>query len=65
MTITILELKSVWIQNRVSPILKALTFQSGPGVRKLVEAIEHFKEKGGAVDQSAPTSFLDSEEREP
>jgi len=32
----ILELKSVWIQNRVSPILKALTFQGDPGVRKLV-----------------------------
>jgi hypothetical protein len=59
----ILELKSVWIQNRVSPILKALTFQSGPGVRKLVEAIGHFKEKDGAVDKSAPTGFLDPEER--
>jgi hypothetical protein len=38
----ILELKSVWIQNRVSPILKALTFQGDPGVRKLVDAIEHY-----------------------
>jgi hypothetical protein len=43
----ILELKSVWIQNRVSPILRALTFQGDPGVRKLVGAIEHFKEKEG------------------
>ena len=59
----ILELKSVWIQNRVSPILKALTFQGDPGVRKLVEAIEHFKEKDGAVDKSAPAGFLDPEER--
>jgi hypothetical protein len=31
----ILESKSVWIQNRVSPILKALTFQGDPGVWKL------------------------------
>jgi hypothetical protein len=33
----------------VSPILKALTFQGDPGVRKLVDAIEHFKEKDGGV----------------
>jgi TnpA family transposase len=59
----ILESKSVWIQNRVSPILKALTFQGDPGVRKLVDAIEHFKEKDGGVDKSAPTGFLDPEER--
>ena len=59
----ILESKSVWIQNRVSPILKALTFQGDPGVRKLVDALEHFKEKDGAVDKSAPAGFLDPEER--
>ncbi|MGH9438151.1 MAG: Tn3 family transposase, partial [Terriglobia bacterium] len=59
----ILESKSVWIQNRVSPILRALTFQGDPGVRKLVDAIEHFKEKDGGVDKSAPTGFLDPEER--
>lgn len=59
----ILESKSVWVQNRVSPILKALSFQGDPGVGKLVDAIEHFKEKDGAVDKSAPTGFLDPEER--
>jgi TnpA family transposase len=58
----ILESKSVWIQNRVNPVLKALTFQAGPSVRKLVDAIEHFKEKDGAVDKSAPAGFLDPEE---
>jgi hypothetical protein len=58
----ILESKSVWIQNRVNPVLKALTFQAGPSVRKLVDAIEHFKEKDGAVDKSAPAGFLNPEE---
>ncbi len=58
----ILESKSVWIQNRVNPVLKALTFQAGPSVRKLVDAVEHFKEKDGAVDKSAPAGFLDPEE---
>ena len=59
----ILESKSVWIQNRVSPILKALTFQGDPGAQRLVNAIEHFKEKGGMVDKSAPTLFLDMAHR--
>ena len=58
----ILESKSVWIQNRVNPVLKALTFQAGPSVRKLVDAVEHFKEKDGAVDKSAPAGFLDPAE---
>jgi TnpA family transposase len=58
----ILESKSVWIQNRVNPVLKALTFQAGPSVRKLIDAVEHFKEKDGAVDKSAPAGFLDPEE---
>jgi hypothetical protein len=39
-----------------------LTFQGGPSVRKLVDALEHFKEKDGAVDKSAPAGFLDPEE---
>ena len=47
----------------MSPILKALTFQGDPGVRKLVDAIEHFKEKDGGVDRSVPTGFLDPEEQ--
>jgi hypothetical protein len=55
----ILESKSVWIQNRVGPILKALTFQGDPGARKLLDAIEHFKEKQGAIDKTAPVTFLD------
>jgi hypothetical protein len=59
----ILESKSVWIQNRVSPILKALNFQGDPGARKLVDAIEHFKDKDGVLDKSAPTGFLDAEEQ--
>ena len=59
----ILESKSVWIQNRVSSILKMVTFQGDPGVRKLVDAIEHFKEQDGGVDKSMPIGFLDAEGR--
>jgi hypothetical protein len=59
----ILVSKSVWAQNRVSPILKALTLQGDASVRKLLDGIEHFKDKDGAVDKSAPVAFLDPEER--
>jgi hypothetical protein len=41
----ILESKSVWIQNRVGPILKALTFQGDPGARKSLDAVEHSKKR--------------------
>src|SRR4029077_5827693 len=47
---------------RITPALRACTFKAGPSVRKLVDAIEHFKEKDGAVDKSAPAGFLDPEE---
>ena len=58
----ILESKSVWIQNRVGPILKALAFQGDPGARKLLGAVEHFKKKEGAIDKTAPVTFLDPTE---
>jgi hypothetical protein len=54
----ILEAKSVWIQNRISPILKALPFQGEAGSEALLRAIQYFKEKDGVVDRGAPTEFL-------
>ena len=42
--------------------LKALTFQGDPDARKLLDAIEHFKEKQGAIDKTAPVTFLDPTE---
>ena len=33
-----------------------------PGARKLLDAIEHFKEKEGAIDKTAPVTFLDPAE---
>ena len=53
----ILESKSVWIQNRVGPILKALTFQGDPGARKLLDAIEHFKKKKAPSTKRLPSLF--------
>ena len=60
----VLESRSLRLQTRVSPILKALCFQADPGAITLMEAIEHFKEKDGAVSSSAPLDFLEPQERE-
>ena len=60
----VLESRSLRLQTRVSPILKALCFQAEPGAITLMKAIEHFKEKDGAVSSSAPLDFLEPQERE-
>ena len=60
----ILEARSVRIQNRISPIIKAMTFQGEPGSRELLTAIQCFKDKDGAVDKTAPLEFLKPVERE-
>jgi hypothetical protein len=54
----ILEAKSVRIQNRLSPILKALPFQGEAGSEALLRAIHYFKDKDGVVDRGAPMEFL-------
>ena len=59
----ILAAKSLRIQNRVSPILKALTFLCEPSARELQSAIEHFKNKDGVIDKAAPVGFLSLDER--
>jgi len=59
----VLESRSLRLQNRVSPILKALDFHAEPGAVALMEAINHFKAKDGAITQGASLDFLDSHER--
>jgi TnpA family transposase len=60
---SILEARSVRIQNRISPILKVLTFQGEAGAEALLEALQYFQDKDGAVDKHAPLAFLSPEER--
>jgi hypothetical protein len=50
----ILAAKSVRLQNRVSPILKAVTFLAEPSARELRLAIEYFKLKDGACVLDRP-----------
>lgn len=60
---SLLEARSVRIQNRVSPILKALTFHGEAGADALLAALQYFKDKDGTVDKHAPLAFLPPEER--
>ena len=59
----ILAAKSIRIQNRISPILKALTFLGEPSAHELYTAIDYFKSKDGIIDKGAPVGFLSSDER--
>jgi hypothetical protein len=58
----ILEAKSIRIQNRISPIIKTLTFQGEPNAREVLAAIQYFKDKDGLIDKAAPLGFLAADE---
>ncbi len=58
----VLEDCSIRLQNKVSPILKALSFKAETGAESLMEAINHFKNKEGSITQNAPLDFLETEE---
>lgn len=60
---TLLEARSMRIQNRVSPILKALGFQRETSAEPLFAAIKFFKAKNGVIDKRAPLDFLKPDER--
>ena len=57
------ESKSLRLQNRLSPVLKAVNFQTEQQKSPLIEAIEHFRGKDGHLREQAPTSFLSEPER--
>ncbi|MBA3442728.1 MAG: Tn3 family transposase [Pyrinomonadaceae bacterium] len=55
--------KSLRLQQRVSPILKALTFLTEPSAAQLQIALDHFRSKDGVIDKTAPVEFLSPDER--
>ncbi len=57
-----LSAQSLRAQNRVSPILKALTFLNEPSAHDLQKALTHFKDQDGVIDKRAPVSFLTPKE---
>ena len=60
----ILESRSVRIQNRVSPIIKALAFQGESAAGALLNAIDYFKDQDGGNARPAPLGFLKPAEQE-
>lgn len=51
------------LQQRASPIIKNLTFNSETNNKPLLKAIQHFRDKQGAITKNAPTDFLDKEDK--
>ena len=60
----VVEAQSLRLQNRLSPILRAITFDRDDGIVALLAAIDHFKNSNGAVGSGAPTDFLNADERD-
>ncbi|MBI1954504.1 MAG: DUF4158 domain-containing protein, partial [Proteobacteria bacterium] len=61
---SILEAKSIKLQNRVSEIVKHIDFDAASSSPGLMEAIEYYKKKEGNIDKNAPVDFLGSDERD-
>lgn len=57
------ESKSLHLQNRLSPVLKAVNFLTEQPKSPLMEAIGYFQYKEGNITQQAPIAFLDEKER--
>ena len=59
----VLEAQSLRLQNRLSPILRVISFDRNDRATGLLAAIDHFKCSDGTIGSGAPTDFLDSDER--
>ena len=59
----ILEAQSLRLQNRLSPVLRVITFDWNDRAAWLIAAIEHFKKHDGQISERAPTGFLSRDER--
>ena len=57
-----LSAQSLRAQNRVGPILKALTFANEPNAADLQTALTHFRTRDGLIDKRAPVGFLTPKE---
>jgi hypothetical protein len=60
----ILEPRSVRLQYRISPILKALDFQTDAAAAALMQALQYFKTTDGKIGEKAPTDFLTPTEQD-
>ncbi|HJN25955.1 MAG TPA: Tn3 family transposase [Rhodospirillales bacterium] len=59
----VLEASSLKLQNRLSPILRALTFEPSDRAASLIAAVNHFKANDGNIGERAPMDFLEADKR--
>jgi len=59
----VLERRSVRLQNKVSPILRVIALHGDEASCDLTRALDHFRERDGAIGAGAPHAFLDPDER--
>lgn len=59
----IMEARSLKLQNRLSPVLRALEFMPTTRVKALQKAIAHFKADGELSVSHMPVDFLDAEQQ--
>ncbi len=60
---SVVEAKSIKLQNRVSEIVKNIEFDTDTSSKGLKEAMCFFKKKEGTVDKNAPIDFLEDNEQ--
>ena len=51
------------LQQRASPILNTISFNSNSPDKALIKAIHYFQDKKGVITKSAPTDFLSEEDK--
>jgi hypothetical protein len=59
-----LEKVSLSLQQQVSPIIKTLHFNIKTSPSKLIIAIHHFRDKDGKISKTAPSDFLEDDQKE-
>jgi len=60
---SIVEAKSIKLQNRASDIIKNIEFDANTSSKSLTSAIEYYKQKDGSIDKKTPTDFLEDDEQ--
>ena len=61
---TFLEKTFIPLHNRISGIVKNICFDKASSDKKILRAIDYFKDKDGAVNSDAPLDFLKPDEKE-
>jgi TnpA family transposase len=59
----VFQTKSIKLQKRVAEIIKNIEFDRGSPAKKLIEAIDYYRQKNGVIDHNAPDSFIEDDKK--